>query len=403
MLFKKLVAVTFAAFAVLSSFAQESSLTCTLVSGEKDALPRYAIEDGRILIAYFSWSESGNTKYAAEQIRKAVNSGVVGGGKDGVIGGELLEIKPKNAYPKDYNACLAQAQKEIRDGVRVELANEPVDFRKYDVIFIGSPNWFGTIAPPAASFLASAELAGKIVIPFFTYGSGGMQNCERDTKSLLEKAGKVFPAENIHTVAQSQEAHKGIIVYPAKAIRGASVREADKEIAGWVGSMVTGYKKEEASGFYGFELKSWDGKEVKTSDFKGKVVLVVNTATRCGFTPQYERLEKLYKEYHDKGFELIDIPCNQFGGQAPGSDEEINTFCTSRYSTTFPRMTKCDVNGDKQIPLYKFLKEETNKADIRWNFTKFLIGRDGKVVKRFESGESLDELEKLIKSQLEQK
>jgi glutathione peroxidase len=129
---------------------------------------------------------------------------------------------------------------------------------------------------------------------------------------------------------------------------------------------------------------------------------VVNTATRCGFTPQYERLEKLYKEYHDKGFELIDIPCNQFGSQAPGSDEEINTFCTSRYSTTFPRMTKCDVNGDNQIGLYKFLKEETNKADIRWNFTKFLVDRDGKVVKRFESGDSLDELEKLIKSLLEQ-
>ena len=356
MLFKKLVAVTFAAFTVLSSFAA-------------DAPEKISVEPERILVAYYSWSESGNTKYAAEQIRKAA-------------GGELFEIKPKNAYPKDYNACLAQAQKEIRDGVRVELANEPVDFKKYDVIFIGSPNWFGTIAPPAASFLASADLAGKTVIPFFTYGSGGMQNCERDAKKLAEKAKAVLPA---------------------KAIRGASVREADKEIAGWVGSMVTGYKKEEASGFYGFELKSWDGKDVKTADFKGKVVLVVNTATRCGFTPQYERLEKLYKDYHDKGFELIDIPCNQFGGQAPGSDEEINTFCTSRYSTTFPRMTKCDVNGDKQIPLYKFLKAETNKADIRWNFTKCLVGRDGKVVKRFESGDSLDELEKLIKTQLEQK
>ena len=384
MLFRKLIAVSFAAFAVLSSFAQESSLTCTLVSGEKDALPRYAIEEGRILIAYFSWSESGNTKYAAEQIRKAVNSGVAGG-KDGVTGGQLLEIKPKNAYPKDYNACLAQAQKEIRDGVRVELANEPVDFKKYDVIFIGSPNWFGTIAPPAASFLASADLAGKTVIPFFTYGSGGMQNCERDAKKLAEKAKAMLPA---------------------KAFRGASVREADreKEITEWIKSMVLPkfHDVVKKAGFYDYKLKSWDGKEVKTSDFKGKVVLVVNTATRCGFTPQYERLEKLYKEYHDKGFELIDIPCNQFGAQAPGSDEEINTFCTSRYSTTFPRMTKCDVNGDNQIGLYKFLKEETNRADIRWNFTKFLVDRNGKVVKRFESGDSLDELEKLIKSLLEQ-
>ena len=356
MLFRKLVAVTFAAFAVLSSFAA-------------DAPEKISVEPERILVAYYSWSESGNTKYIAELIRKHTN-------------GELLEIKPKNAYPKDYNACLAQAQKEIRDGVRVELANEPVDFKKYDVIFIGSPNWFGTIAPPAASFLASADLAGKTVIPFFTYGSGGMQNCERDAKKLAEKAKAVLPA---------------------KAIRGANVRQADKEIADWIKSSLTITKEAAASEFYGFTLKSWDGKEVKTADFKGKVVLVVNTATRCGFTPQYERLEKLYKEYHDKGFELIDIPCNQFGAQAPGSDEEINTFCTSRYSTTFPRMTKCDVNGDNQIGLYKFLKEETNKADIRWNFTKFLVDRNGKVVKRFESGDSLDELEKLIKSQLEQK
>jgi glutathione peroxidase len=357
MLFRKMFAVTFAAFAVvLSSFAA-------------DAPEKISVKSGRILVAYYTWSESGNTKYAAEQIQKAT-------------GGELLEIKPKNAYPKDYNACLAQAQKEIRDGIRPELANEPVDFKKYDVIFIGSPNWFGTIAPPAASFLASADLAGKTVIPFFTYGSGGMQNCERDTKKIAEKAKAVLPA---------------------KAIRGANVRQADKEINDWIESALAITKEAAASGFYGFELKSWDGKEVKTADFKGKVVLVVNTATRCGFTPQYERLEKLYKEYHDRGFELIDIPCNQFGGQAPGSDEEINTFCTSRYSTTFPRMTKCDVNGDKQIPLYKFLKEETNKADIRWNFTKFLVDRNGKVVKRFESGDSLDELEKLIKSQLEQK
>ena len=356
MLFRKMIVVAFAAFAVLSAFAA-------------DAPEKVSVKSERILVAYYSWSESGNTKYAAEQIQKDTN-------------GELLEIKPKNAYPKDYNACLAQAQKEIRDGVRPELANEPVDFKKYDVIFIGSPNWFGTIAPPAASFLASADLADKTVIPFFTYGSGGMQNCERDAKKLAEKAKAVLPA---------------------KAFRGASVREADREIKDWIESALSITKGTAASGFYGFELKSWDGEDVRTSDFKGKVVLVVNTATRCGFTPQYERLEKLYKAYHDKGFELIDIPCNQFGGQAPGSDEEINTFCTSRYSTTFPRMTKCDVNGDKQIGLYKFLKEETNKADIRWNFTKFLVDRNGKVVKRFESGDSLDELEKLIKSLLEQK
>ena len=366
MLFRKVIAFTVAALAALSSFADEAP-------AKGNAVPA-----SRFLVAYYSWSESGNTKYVAEQIQKATK-------------GVLLEIKPKNAYPKDYNACLAQAQKEIRDGIHPELANEPVDFKKYDVIFIGSPNWFGTIAPPAASFLVSADLDGKTVIPFFTYGSGGMQNCERDAKKLMEKAGKVLPA---------------------KAFRGASVREADKEIIDWIekdpgiaAALKTPGSTTSAAGFYGFELTSWDGIAVKTAGFKDKVVLVVNTATRCGFTPQYERIEKIYKECHDKGLEILDIPCNQFGSQAPGSDEEIHTFCTSRYNTTFPQMSKCDVNGDKQIPLYKFLKEETKKeggapADIRWNFTKFVIGRDGKVVKRFEPGDSMDELEKLIKSLL---
>jgi len=366
MFFRKVIVFTVAALAALSSFADDAPAKGNGVSAT------------RTLVAYYSWSESGNTKYVAEQIRKAT-------------GGALLEIKPKNAYPKDYNACLAQAQKEIRDGIRPELANDPVDFKKYDVIFIGSPNWFGTIAPPAASFLASADLDGKTVIPFFTYGSGGMQNCERDAKKLAEKAGKVLPA---------------------KAFRGASVREADKEIVDWIekdpgiAAALETPASTTSDGFYGFELTSWDGKEVRTAGFKGKVVLVVNTATRCGFTPQYERIEKLYKEYHNKGLEILDVPCNQFGSQAPGSNEEIHTFCTSRYSTTFPQMAKCDVNGDKQIPLYRFLKEETKKddearpADIRWNFTKFVIDRDGKVVKRFEPGDSMDELEKLIKSLL---
>ena len=342
------------AFAVLSSSAA-------------DAAKKVPAKSARILVAYYSWSESGNTKYMAEQVRKAT-------------GGKLVEIKPKNAYPKDYNACLAQAQKDIQSGVRVELANEPVDFKQYDVILIGSPNWFGTIAPPAASFLASADLTGKTVIPFFTYGSGGMQNCERDAKKLAEKAAAVLPA---------------------KAIRGASVREADKEIADWIGSQLDISKEDAETGFYGFTLTSWDGKEVKTADFKGKVVLVVNTATRCGFTPQYARIEKLYKDYHDKGLEILDIPCNQFGSQAPGSNEEIHTFCTSSYSTTFPQMAKADVNGDKQIPLYKFLKAQKGaEGDIRWNFTKFVIDRKGGVVKRFEPAGSMDELEALIKSLL---
>ena len=354
MLFRTMLVFALSAFAVIGASAA-------------DEAKKVPAKSARILVAYYSWSESGNTKHFAEQIEKAT-------------GGKLVEIKPKTAYPKDYNACLAQAQKEIQGGVHPELANEPVDFKQYDVLFIGSPNWFGTIAPPAASFLASADLAGKTVIPFFTYGSGGMQNCERDAKKLAEKAAAVLPA---------------------KAIRGASVREADKEIADWVGSMLDVSKDAAETGFYGFTLTSWDGKEVKTADFKGKVVLVVNTATRCGFTPQYARIEKLYQDYHDKGLEILDIPCNQFGSQAPGSDEEIHTFCTSSYSTTFPQMTKSDVNGDKQIPLYKFLKAQKGaEGDIRWNFTKFVIDRKGEVVKRFEPAGSMDELESLVKSLL---
>ncbi len=354
MLFRAMLVFALSAFAVVSASAADATITVQ-------------VKSARILVAYYSWSESGNTKYFAEQIQKAT-------------GGKLVEVKPKTAYPKDYNACLAQAQKEIQGGIRPELANEPVDFKQYDVIFIGSPNWFGTIAPPAASFLASADLTGKTVIPFFTYGSGGMQNCERDAKKLAEKAAAVLPA---------------------KAIRGASVREADKEIADWIGSSLDISKEEADAGFYGFTLASWEGKEVKTADFKGKVVLVVNTATRCGFTPQYARLEKLYKDYHDKGLEIIDIPCNQFGSQAPGSDEEIHTFCTSSYSTTFPQMTKSDVNGDKQIPLYKFLKaQKGTEGDIRWNFTKFVIDRNGNVVARFEPTADMKKVEDCIKSLL---
>lgn len=137
---------------------------------------------------------------------------------------------------------------------------------------------------------------------------------------------------------------------------------------------------------YDFTVKDAKGNDVKLSDYKGKVLLIVNTATGCGFTPQYEGLEKLYKEYKDKGFEVLDFPCNQFLKQAPGSDEEISNFCTLKYDTTFPRFKKIDVNGENAIPLYKWLKEQKGGIfgnAIKWNFTKFLIVRNGNVVGRF--------------------
>ena len=173
--------------------------------------------------------------------------------------------------------------------------------------------------------------------------------------------------------------------------------------------------------FYDYSITAANGDEVKMSDFKGKVVMVVNTATGCGFTPQYEPIEQMYRDYHDKGLEILDIPCNQFGNQAPGSDEEIHEFCTLHYNTTFPQMKKSEVNGENELPLYTFLKSEKtfegfgkglkakglslavkkmNKdaegGDIRWNFTKFIIDRQGNVVARFEPTSDMKDVESFV-------
>lgn len=159
---------------------------------------------------------------------------------------------------------------------------------------------------------------------------------------------------------------------------------------------------------YDFKVKKRREGELDLSEWQGKVILVVNTATGCGFTPQYEAIENLYEKYHDQGFEVLDLPCNQFGKQAPGSDAEIHEFCTAKYKTQFDQMAKIDVNGENESPVYTFLKaaqpdEEIkgmkNKmamkaiekisttckkpGDIKWNFTKFLVDREGNVVKRY--------------------
>jgi len=137
---------------------------------------------------------------------------------------------------------------------------------------------------------------------------------------------------------------------------------------------------------YDLELKGVKGEIVSMKEYKGKVLLIVNTATGCGFTPQYEGLQKLYDKYQEKGFEVLDFPCNQFGHQAPGNDEEIHDFCQLRYKTSFPRFTKIDVNGKNADPLFKYLKknsESTLGTTIKWNFTKFLVDREGNVVKRY--------------------
>jgi len=137
---------------------------------------------------------------------------------------------------------------------------------------------------------------------------------------------------------------------------------------------------------YDFKVRSAKGEEVSMADYKGKVLLIVNTATGCGFTPQYEGLQKLYDKYKDKGLEILDFPCNQFGHQAPGTEEEIQEFCTLKYKTTFPLFAKVEVNGKNEEPLFRYLKSQEGGFlgdDIKWNFTKFLVTRDGRVVGRY--------------------
>ena len=141
-----------------------------------------------------------------------------------------------------------------------------------------------------------------------------------------------------------------------------------------------------AQNFYDFKALNMQNKEVSMSDYKGKVVLVVNTASKCGFTPQFAGLEELYKKYKDQGLVILGFPCNQFGNQDPGTDEEIQSFCQVNYGVTFPMFSKIDVNGKNAHPIYKYLKNSLSGAitdDIKWNFTKFLIGKDGKVLNRF--------------------
>ena len=176
---------------------------------------------------------------------------------------------------------------------------------------------------------------------------------------------------------------------------------------------------------YDFKVKKRNGEYYSLKKLKGKVFMVVNTATGCGFTPQYKGLEELYKKYHEKGFEILDFPCNQFGHQAPGSDDEIHEFCTLKYDTSFEQFSKIEVNGDNEEPLYTFLKEnmkeeqinglkdkiamravekisKTTKkdVDIKWNFTKFLIDRKGNVVKRYSPTYEPEKIDKDIKGLL---
>ena len=177
---------------------------------------------------------------------------------------------------------------------------------------------------------------------------------------------------------------------------------------------------------YDFTVKDRAGNDVSIKDYEGKVLLIVNTATGCGFTPHYEPLEAMYKELKDKGFEILDFPCNQFAGQAPDSDEKINEFCTMKFGTEFPRFAKIEVNGEGALPIFAYLATEKpftgfgkglksaalntfasannkkygDKAYIKWNFTKFLIDRKGNVIARFEPTMDMDEVKKAVEEAL---
>ncbi len=177
---------------------------------------------------------------------------------------------------------------------------------------------------------------------------------------------------------------------------------------------------------YDFKVKDRKGNEVSLNDYNGKVLLIVNTATGCGFTPHYEPLEAMYRDLRDKGFEILDFPSNQFANQAPGDDEEIHNFCTMKFGTEFPQFAKIDVNGDNADPLFAFLATEKpfegfgkglknsalnkfanmnnkkfgDKAYIKWNFTKFLVDRNGNVIKRFEPTVNMEEVRKAVEDML---
>jgi glutathione peroxidase len=173
---------------------------------------------------------------------------------------------------------------------------------------------------------------------------------------------------------------------------------------------------------YDYSVPTPAGEEISMKDYEGKVLLIVNTATGCGFTPHYKDLEAMYERFHDKGLEIIDVPCNQFAGQTPGTDDEIHAFCTLHYNTQFPQMKKSDVNGENALPLFQYLKSQKgfegfgkgpkalamgamlkkidkdykNNPDIKWNFTKFVVDRNGNVVARFEPTASMKDVEQCV-------
>ena len=254
-----------------------------------------------------------------------------------------------------------------------------------------------------------------------------MQKKEHPTQIRIVEIYRDEAAYKAHLETPHFKTYKDVTYHWVKSLNLEPMQPLDPEHMNLI------FRKEnpprKADTIYQFTVKGREGEDVSLADYKGKVLLVVNTATRCGFTPQYEGLEWMYEQHKDKGFEILDFPCNQFGQQAPGTDDEINTFCVVHYKTAFPRFAKVDVNGENAAPLFRFLTDSAKfegfpqdgklapilekmlreadpdyakKPDVKWNFTKFLIGRDGKVIRRFEPTAPLSAIEAEIEKALRQ-
>ena len=192
-----------------------------------------------------------------------------------------------------------------------------------------------------------------------------------------------------------------LVVTTAMAFVGCKKAEKPENETPNPDTMVTDTIPEEppADNIYQFKVLNGEGDSVSLAEYRDKVLLVVNTATQCGYTPQYTDLQRIYDAYKDSGFVVLDFPCNQFGGQAPGSFDDIHDFCTSRYGITFPQFAKINVNGASASPLYVWLKSK-KPGDIQWNFTKFLIDRKGEVKRRFEPGDAMSMVERAVMNAL---
>ncbi len=337
-----------------------------------------------VLIAYFS--VSGVTRKAAADLAAATR-------------GDLYEICPEIPYTEadlDYRNKASRSTLEMTDPAsRPALKDRCADLSAYDIIYVGYPIWWSAAPHIVNTFLEAYDLHGKTIVPFATSGGSGIGDPE---KYLAPSA-------------------PGAHFMEGKRIGGTEDPEALKI---WTDGI------DAVSGIYSYSVPAPNGEALPLSAFRGKVMLIVNTATGCGFTPHYEKLQAMYDRFHDRGLEIIDIPCNQFGAQAPGSDDDIHAFCTLHYNTTFPQMKKSDVNGENELPLYAFLKARQGfkglpdgqysdllrqmfakadpdwdkKPDIKWNFTKFIVDREGSVVARFEPTADMADVEKCIVSLL---